>query len=440
MNYDTFNPILYFSKYLELIYADDTLWANYQSYVRRYSPHRNTTFFEYQRDPKCIEIWHQMLDNMGGGWPIEFFASVAFLLLAYKDSGHDLDAELQQLHSSGISIVQGDITAIAADCIVNAANSGLHIGSGVCGSIFQAAGEDDMTKACDAIGFCPVGSAVVTPAFKLPAKYVIHAVGPKVGVDENPISLLRSAYLSIMEKVRELGCHSVSVPLLSSGAFNKASYSPESFWNPAISAVRDYQASNPEYPITVTFVCNNAEKVSVGRKVLSSPPAIQALPSYIFFWHEDDEHGYFSQWYKAPFTIEGVSYQTCEQYMMAKKALLFHDYSSYSAIMKEPDPKKDKALGKAVKNYDHDAWHNCNEEIIYNANYAKFSQHPQLKEELLATGNKILVEASPYDRIYGIGLEASDPNAKDPGKWKGKNLLGIVLGRVRESLLNTSVK
>ena len=434
MDFETISPIPYFSKYLELLYANDTLWANFQSCVRHFSPHRDTTFFEYQRDTQCIEIWHQMLDNMGGGWPIEFFASAAFLLLAYKDAGHDLDAELQQLHHSGISIVQGDITTIKADCIVNAANSGLHIGSGVCGAIFSAAGEDEMTRACNTIGFCPVGSSVVTPAFDLPAKYVIHAVGPKVGIDENPVDLLRSAYLSIMEKVRDLSCHSVTIPLLSSGSFNKGGYSPELFWNPAISAVRDYQEANPDYPIIVTFVCNNAEKVSVGKKVLSSPLAIRTLPSYIFFWHEYEENGCFSQWYKAPFSLEGVTYQTCEQYMMAKKALLFRDFPCYTDIMNEPDPKKDKALGKAIKNYDHSIWHSCNEEIIYNANLAKFTQHPELKEVLLGTGNKTLVEASPYDKIYGIGMEASDPDATNPGKWKGKNILGVVLGRVREAL------
>lgn len=435
MDYEPISPVPFFSNYLELFFSNDVLWENFQYYVKQFSPHHNNdSFFEFHRDPECIEIWRQMLDNMGGGWPLGFFASAAFLLLAYQDAGHDLDAELHQLHSQNITIIQGDITTIPTDCIVNAANASLQKGSGVCGSIFSAAGENNMTKACDAIGFCPVGNAIVTPAFNLPAKHVIHAVGPKIGTDANPIELLRSAYLSIMENVRKLGCHSVSIPLLSSGSFNKAGYSPESFWNPAISTVRDYQAAYPDYPITVTFVCNNAEKVRVGQQVLSSPPAIQPLESYVFFWHEYETNGCFSQWYKAPFTLEGITYETCEQYMMAKKALLFHDFKSYTDIMNEPDPKKDKAYGKAVKNYDHDTWHNCNDEILYNANFAKFSQHPELKAALLATGNKVLVEASPYDRIYGIGLEASDSDARDQKKWKGKNLLGFTLGRVREAL------
>lgn len=339
-----------------------------------------------------------------------------------------------------ITIIYGDIEKIKADCIVNAANRHLHIGSGVCGAIFDAAGVEEMTEACDKIGGCAVGDAVATPAFKLPATYVIHAVGPRLGIDDNGLELLRSAYLKAMGKVKELDCHTVVFPLISSGAFNDGSWTYEKFWTIAITAIRDFQASTPDYQIDVTFACHGRELIAVGKSVLESLPAVQQIvkddpqQEFIFFWHEYEENGCFSQWYRAPFTVEGITYQTCEQYMMAKKALLFNDIEHYYLIMGEPDPRKDKAYGKDVRNYDGDLWHSCNEEIIFHANYAKFSQHMELKEALLATGDKQLVEASPKDKIYGIGLEASDPRATDPTKWKGTNLLGKTLVKVRTLL------
>lgn len=155
---------------------------------------------------------------------------------------------------------------------------------------------------------------------------------------------------------------------------------------------------------------------------------------YTFFWHEDEENGVFSQWYPASFTVEGITYQTCEQYMMAKKALLFDDIRYYCCIMEEPDPQKCKKLGKKVRNFDGPTWDRCCEEIVYHANLAKFSQNPELKAALLATGDTILAEASPKDKIWGIGHAATDPIACTPAAWKGKNLLGKALMRVREEL------
>ena len=159
-----------------------------------------------------------------------------------------------------------------------------------------------------------------------------------------------------------------------------------------------------------------------------------AKPKFVFFWHEYIENGYLSQWYPAPFQIEGIRYLNNEQYMMAKKALLFMDTSTYNKIMAESDPAVCKALGKSAANFDQGRWDSCKEEIIYNANYAKFSQNPELKGALLATGDAIIAEASPYDKIWGIGLKATDPSSQDPNKWRGQNLLGKALMRVREDL------
>ena len=93
-DYPFLSPIQLFEKYIDLVFAVDTLWDNFQYYVREAAPNQDDRFFAYHRDPQCIDIWLQMLDNMGGGWPMSLFASTAFLLLSYKEQGHDLDAEL----------------------------------------------------------------------------------------------------------------------------------------------------------------------------------------------------------------------------------------------------------------------------------------------------------------------------------------------------------
>lgn len=156
--------------------------------------------------------------------------------------------------------------------------------------------------------------------------------------------------------------------------------------------------------------------------------------NFQFFWHEYDAYGVFSQWFDCDFVIEGICYTNAEQYMMAKKALLAGDLESYTRIMEEKNPAKCKKLGKLVKNLDVQAWDACKEEVVYHANLAKFSQNEKALRYLLSTGDKILAEASPYDTIWGIGLDATHPDATCPEKWKGQNLLGKVLIRVRAEL------
>lgn len=175
-----------------------------------------------------------------------------------------------------ITIQYCDIEKVATECIVNAANDGLHYGTGVCHALFSGAGIDQMTAACQKIGYCEVGKAVVTPAFDLPAKWVIHAVGPYTS-QPNAIELLRSAYISAMKEVKKLGCHKVTFPLISSGAFNDAGLGYEPLWNTAISAVRDFQATYQEYEIDVLFACHGHQLIDVGNKVLVSPPKIHTI-------------------------------------------------------------------------------------------------------------------------------------------------------------------
>lgn len=156
------------------------------------------------------------------------------------------------------------------------------------------------------------------------------------------------------------------------------------------------------------------------------------MNEYVFFWHEDGPDGIFSNWYPCRFTVNGIRYAHTEQYMMAQKALLFLDDDVFQMIMKEISPRKCKSLGRKVRNFDETVWNREREKIMYEGCYAKFSQDPELKDCLLATGSKIIAEASPLDRIWGIGLSADDPKAYDPKQWRGKNLLGKTLMRVRE--------
>lgn len=175
--------------------------------------------------------------------------------------------------NGSIAIKLCDIEKVETECIVNAANDGLRHGSGVCDAVFTGAGMAKMAEACNSIGHCDVGKSVCTEAFDLPATWVIHAVGPHTS-DSSAMDLLRSAYISAMELVREKGCHKVTFPLISGGAFNDAKIPCESLWNVAISAIQDYQATYSDYPIDVLFACHGHALIDAGMKVLASPPAV----------------------------------------------------------------------------------------------------------------------------------------------------------------------
>ncbi|MBN2266897.1 MAG: NADAR family protein [Candidatus Babeliaceae bacterium] len=170
--------------------------------------------------------------------------------------------------------------------------------------------------------------------------------------------------------------------------------------------------------------------------------AIQAGKNfeYLLFWgHQQRQDGRISKsclsnWYPAAFTREGIEYLTTEHYMMAQKAKLFGDTAIYYEILKATTPKEAKNLGRKVQGFDETTWNANRIEIVVAGNLAKFSQHAPLSEFLLSTGEKVLVEASPYDRIWGIGMSADAPNVTDPQAWNGLNLLGFALMEVRRQL------
>lgn len=141
-----------------------------------------------------------------------------------------------------------------------------------------------------------------------------------------------------------------------------------------------------------------------------------------------------SQWYPCEFEAEGTKYTSAEQYMMAEKARLFGDEEIRAQILKTSDPAICKKLGRKVRNFNQEKWNKNRENIARKGNFYKFSQNAKLREFLLSTGDKILVEASPRDRIWGIGMGKSNPDALDPAKWRGRNLLGFAITSVRKKI------
>lgn len=157
---------------------------------------------------------------------------------------------------------------------------------------------------------------------------------------------------------------------------------------------------------------------------------------FVFFWGHTEKAGYIgktclSQWYPCEFEVEGTRYCTTEQYMMAQKAVLFGDQELYEKIMHAGHPREYKALGRQIRNFKQNVWEQHKYEIVLKGNVAKFSQNAELKEFLLGTGERVLVEASPYDRIWGVGIKAEDMAIQNPNNWQGQNLLGFALMEAR---------
>ncbi|HSI64337.1 MAG TPA: NADAR family protein [Candidatus Saccharimonadia bacterium] len=164
-------------------------------------------------------------------------------------------------------------------------------------------------------------------------------------------------------------------------------------------------------------------------------------PKWLFFWgHQPTGNGVltstcFSQWWEAhAFAVDGVLYPTAEHYMMAEKARLFGDEGALKSILNAKSPASAKALGRKVARFDEQVWRSARWDIVVRGNLAKFGEHTDLRVFLLNTGDKVVVEASPFDRIWGIGMMAKDAAAENPQNWKGLNLLGFALMEVRERL------
>jgi ribA/ribD-fused uncharacterized protein len=163
---------------------------------------------------------------------------------------------------------------------------------------------------------------------------------------------------------------------------------------------------------------------------------------YFFFWgHTQKQQGVsdkscLSQWYPAAFMVDGITYATAEHWMMAKKALLFGDEEAFQEVLTTPKPAVAKAIGRKVRNFDAGIWQEKGYAFVAEGSFHKFSQHAELQQFLLRTGKKIIVEASPFDKIWGIGMAESANGSGNPLQWRGTNLLGFALMEARDRLLN----
>lgn len=173
-------------------------------------------------------------------------------------------------------------------------------------------------------------------------------------------------------------------------------------------------------------VADVEEAVAAGERV-----------KFLFFWGHQGASagkGCLSQWFPSPFAADGNTFATAEHYMMWRKAMLFDDRRTAERILAADHPKAAKDLGRQVRNFDRADWEAHRSPIVVAGNTLKFSQHDEMRAFLLGTGDRVLVEASPLDRVWGIGLRADDPRAGDPAQWRGLNLLGFALGAVRNVL------
>ena len=153
------------------------------------------------------------------------------------------------------------------------------------------------------------------------------------------------------------------------------------------------------------------------------------MSKFVFFWG-----GPFSQWAYSPFEIDGKKFVTAEQWMMWNKAMMFGDEHRARKIMEEDSPSKQKKIGRLVEGFNDDVWIEKAYDIVVRGNRAKFTQIPKFLQHLEATRGKLLVEASPYDKRWGIGLGENAPGIEDPKNWRGENLLGKAITEVRIEL------
>jgi ribA/ribD-fused uncharacterized protein len=176
------------------------------------------------------------------------------------------------------------------------------------------------------------------------------------------------------------------------------------------------------------------------REELAALTEAGARPKYLFFWGHQPQRdgsigpGALSQWWPSPFTVDGVTYRTAEHWMMAGKARLFGDERAIPRILQARTPAEAKKLGRLVEGFNDERWAAERFDLVVRGNVAKFGQDESLLAYLLGTGNRVLVEASPLDRVWGIGLAADDERATTPTGWRGLNLLGFALMEARARL------
>ena len=207
---------------------------------------------------------------------------------------------------STITIKKVSITDLNTDAVVNAANSGLKAGGGVCGAIFKAAGCTQLQEACDEIGHCDTGSAVITPGFRLRAKYVIHAVGPRwIDGAHQEYELLCSAYTKALELAMQHHCRSIGFPLISSGIYG---YPIPQAWKAALRACCDFLDRQSAYSLDIFFAVLDNGILEEGQKALRRSDASRYKIAERGDWKSEDmpaQHARFT--FKRSFTPQQMA-------------------------------------------------------------------------------------------------------------------------------------
>ncbi|MFJ2841384.1 NADAR family protein [Streptomyces griseofuscus] len=177
-----------------------------------------------------------------------------------------------------------------------------------------------------------------------------------------------------------------------------------------------------------------------GLEALVSEVRAGSRIKYLHFWgHRPRPDGTIgpsclSQWWPSPFVVDGRRYATAEHWMMAAKAWLFDDAEAERHVLAAAHPAQAKKAGRLVRGFDEAIWERERFRIVVEGSVHKFAADPALRAFLLNTGERVLVEASPVDRVWGIGLTADDEAAQDPERWRGLNLLGFALMEARAEL------
>lgn len=204
--------------------------------------------------------------------------------------------------------------------------------------------------------------------------------------------------------------------------------------------VRLSGGGGPVVDVTITDTSPGNPQDCRTRDDLEAAVRAGARPEWLLFWgHQPSPDGRtsascLSQWWPAPFTVGGTLYRSAEHWMMAGKAALFDDEQIRRQILTARHPAEAKDLGRRVRGFDEKIWATERFALVVEGSVAKFGQHPALLAYLLATGNRVLVEASPTDKVWGIGITRADTRATDPHRWRGLNLLGFALMEARSRL------
>lgn len=360
-----------------------------------------------------------------------------------KPAAPGMTARKRRIGMGVIRIENTSITNLGTDAIVNAANTGLWAGTGVCGAVFAAAGYPALQAACKAIGHCDVGSAVITPGFNLPAKYIIHAVGPQWSGGENgEPQLLYSAYRSALNLALANSCHSVGFPLISAGVFG---YPLEAAWQVAIKACQEFLQIHPATDMEIVFAVIDTRIQQTGQMILrrtnirmdkvDSLSVGEKMVDAVCFDRPDEANGYLSSEYAGDsFTVDGIRFSSAGQYIVYRKCMLFDDTERAEMALDADDPVRQQRIGRSIAGFNAVMWDGRKQMIVYQAHLARFSQNEALRLLLLNTGSACLVKCGPNDLLWGCGFGTERPERLDMRLWRGRNLLGFTLMEVRETL------